>query len=80
MVDSGKKKTFIDKLLIALKPRKRRTDIVDYAEKIIDDYTGATMVRIRQRERRAKLSRALVLTVLSAVTIVILCCTLKIFF
>ena len=80
MVDSGKKKTFIDKLLIALKPRRNRTDIVDYAEKIIDDYTGVTMLRIRRQERAAKKNRAIVLWFLLSVSVVILWYTLKIFF
>jgi len=78
MVDSGRKKTFIDKLLFAFKPKKCRTDIVEYAEKILDDYTGMTSLRIRRKARQRK--TAIITSITLAITIFILCCTLKIFF
>lgn len=79
MVDSGKKKTLINKLLFAFKP-KRSTDIVAYADKIIDDYTGITDMRLRKiKHRKKKIS--LVLKILSAMAFpCILWCFFKIFF
>ena len=79
MVDSGKKKTLINRLIFAFKPR-RTTDIVAYAEKIIDDYTGITDMRLRkQKHRRKKLSLAL--KILSAMAFpCIIWCFFKIFF
>lgn len=63
MVDFGKRKTIIDKLLFAFKPKKN-ADIVAYAEKIIDDYTGITTIRSRNKARLRK-KRATFLHILS---------------
>lgn len=53
MVDFGKRKTIINKLLFAFKP-KRNADIVAYAEKIIDDYTGVSSIAARKKARRKR--------------------------
>lgn len=79
MVDSGRKKTFIDKLLFVLKPKKSRADIVDYAEKIIDDYTGRTAVRKRQRQHRQSTALWFFILVMPVLVMLILCYALKIF-
>lgn len=78
-VDDRKKNTFINKLLFAFKP-KRSTDIVAYADKIIDDYTGLTMLRNRRRDRRLKKAAIAVFSISSLACIGILWCTFKIFF
>lgn len=79
MVDSGRKKTFIDKLLFVLKPKKTRSDIVDYAEKIIDDYTGCTAGRKRRREKRINITISIILPITAVFVMYILCYALKIF-
>lgn len=53
MVDFGKRKTIINKLLFAFKPKKN-ADIVAYAEKIIDDYTGVSSIQARKKAQRKK--------------------------
>lgn len=80
MVDSGGKKTFIDKLLLVLKPRRSRGDIVEYAESIIDDYTG--LKNRRHRQSRGIRRAALAVVCLISLTIILLTlrCALKIFF
>lgn len=78
-VDDRKKNTFINKLLFVFKP-KRSTDIVEYADKIIDDYTGLTLLRNRRRDRRLKKVMIAIFSVSTVVCIGILWCTFKIFF
>lgn len=78
-VDDRKKNTFINKLLFVFRP-KRSTDIVAYADKIIDDYTGLTLLRTRRRDRRLKKLSIAVYTASIVVCIGILWCTFKIFF
>ena len=79
MVDSGKKKTFIGKLLFVFKP-KRSTDIVAYAEKIIDDYTGVTDMRLRAAKRRKKKLSLIFKSLLLFSLPCIIWCFFKIFF
>ncbi len=78
-VDDRKKKTFIDKLLFVFKPR-RSADIVTYADRIIDDYTGLTALRIRRRDRRLRRAAVIASLVSCVAFLGILCCILKIFF
>ncbi len=78
-VDDRKKKTLITRLLFAFKS-KRTTDIVAYADKIIDDYTGLTTLRSRRRDRRLKKAAMIVSTTSAVACIGILWCAFKIFF
>ncbi len=78
-VDDRKKNTFINKLLFVFKP-KRSTDIVEYADKIIDDYTGLTLLRTRRRDKRLKKAMIAVFSISTVACIGILWCTFKIFF
>ena len=80
MVDSGGKKTFIDKLLFALKPKKSRTDIVEYAEKIIDNYTGITAERMRRRDGIRKAAASVISLISVTIVLFIMCYALKRFF
>ena len=78
MVEYGKKKTLINRLLFVLKP-KRNSDIVTYADKIIDDYTGLSALRLRRKERRRKKILSVApLFITSA--LIIFWCFFKIFF
>lgn len=78
-VDDRKKKTFINRLIFAFKP-KRPADIVAYADKIIDDYTGLTALRYRRKEKRLRKISIITLTASSVVLLCILWCAFKIFF
>ena len=78
-VDDRKKKTFINRILFVFKP-KRTDDIVAYADKIIDDYTGLTALRSRRREKRMKKVFVITMSASMAVFLCILWCAFKIFF
>lgn len=78
-VDDRKKKTLIDRLMFVFRP-KRSADIVAYAEKIIDDYTGLTTLRIRRRDRRLRKAALIISTASAVACIGIICCAFKIFF
>ncbi len=78
-VDDRKKNTFINKLLFVFKP-KRSNDIVTYAEKIIDDYSGLTLLKMRRRDRRLKKLAIITFSISTAVCVGILWFTFKIFF
>lgn len=78
-VDTQKKKTLINRLLFAFRPKKQ-TDIVEYAEKIIDDYTGITAIRERRKKRRMKRLSLMAISVSAIAFTFIMWCILKIFF
>ena len=78
-VETRKKKTIITKLLFAFRP-KRQTNIVEYAEKIIDDYTGVTAIREKRRKRRMKRISFVAVSTSAIAFTFILWCILKIFF
>ena len=78
-VETHKKKTIIKKLFFAFR-QKKQTDIVEYAEKIIDDYTGITSIRERQRHRRIKKLSFIAVSLSTIAFSLILWCILKIFF
>lgn len=79
-VDDRKKKTLINRLLFVFSRPKRSADIVAYADKIIDDYTGLTTLRLRRRDRRLRKAALIISTASAVACIGIICCAFKIFF
>ncbi|MBE7012655.1 MAG: hypothetical protein E7416_01050 [Ruminococcaceae bacterium] len=79
MVDSGKKKNLFDRLIIALKPKKEPVDIVEYAERIISDYTGSASDGVRKKKNQSNFPSAIISVIIIAVSLCIIYCTLKIF-
>lgn len=78
-IETRKKKTIITRLLFAFKPKKQ-TDIVEYADKIIDEYTGITAIRERRRKRQMQRFSFLAIFASTVIFSFILWYILKIFF
>ena len=79
MVDYGKNKKILTRLLFAFKSKKS-ADIVSYAEKIIDDYTGLSTLRSHKIQHRKKRLAKVYTPILSVLFIFLLCLIFKIFF
>ena len=79
MVDYGKNKKILTRLFFAFKSKKS-TDIVSYAEKIIDDYTGLSALRSHRLQRRKKRLARIYIPLFSVSFLIFLCLIFKIFF